>query len=76
MTTKYFVLTLCIGLAGVSLTCGDHASAFPIAGSAVEQSAPANSSVTQAQYYERHTRYGIVKCYRSLVIGRYRCHRY
>jgi hypothetical protein len=29
----------------------------------------------QTQYEERRTRYGVVRCYRSFVIGRYRCHR-
>jgi hypothetical protein len=28
----------------------------------------------RALYTERHTRHGIVKCYRTLVIGPYRCH--
>jgi hypothetical protein len=30
----------------------------------------------QTQYEERRTRYGVVRCYRSFVIGRYRCHRF
>jgi hypothetical protein len=28
------------------------------------------------QYIERRTRHGVVKCYRDLVIGPYRCHHY
>jgi hypothetical protein len=28
------------------------------------------------QYAERRTRHGVVKCYRDLVIGPYRCHYY
>ena len=32
--------------------------------------------VQQAQYYERRTRHGLVKCYREAVIGPYVCHRY
>ena len=32
--------------------------------------------VSQAQNDERKTRNGVVKCYRSFVIGRYRCHRF
>jgi hypothetical protein len=30
----------------------------------------------QAQYVERRTRRGVVKCYRDLVVGPYRCHYY
>jgi uncharacterized membrane protein len=43
---------------------------------AIQQSATTTSSVEPAQYAERHTRHGIVKCYRSFVIGRYACHYY
>jgi len=35
-----------------------------------------NRKQSQAQYDERKTRNGVVKCYRSFVIGRYRCHRF
>jgi len=31
---------------------------------------------SQAQYEERKTRNGVVKCYRNFVIGRYRCQRF
>jgi len=30
--------------------------------------------VQQAQYAERRTRNGVVKCYRDFVVGPYRCH--
>jgi uncharacterized membrane protein len=43
---------------------------------AIGQTAAAVASVEPAQYAERRTRHGIVKCYRSFVIGRYACHRY
>jgi len=43
---------------------------------AIKQSAATTSSVEPTQYAERRTRHGIVKCYRSFVIGRYACHRY
>jgi hypothetical protein len=76
MTMKRYALALCIGLVGLGLAGRDQASAFPIAGSAVEQAAAARSSITEAQFYGRRTRHGVVKCYRTLVIGRYRCHRY
>ena len=35
-----------------------------------------NRKQSQAQYDERKTRNGVVKCYRNFVIGRYRCHRF
>ena len=38
--------------------------------------APNRKQWSQAQYDERKTRNGVVKCYRSFVIGRYRCHRF
>jgi hypothetical protein len=75
MTMKQYALALCIGLVGLGLAGRDQASAFPISGSAVEQAA-ARPGITEAQFYGSRTRHGIVKCYRTLVIGRYRCHRY
>ena len=38
--------------------------------------APNRKQSSQAQYDERKTRNGVVKCYRNFVIGRYRCHRF
>ena len=38
--------------------------------------APNHKQGSQAQNDERKTRNGVVKCYRSFVIGRYRCHRF
>jgi hypothetical protein len=38
--------------------------------------APNHKQWSQAQYEERKTRNGVVKCYRNFVIGRYRCHRF
>ena len=38
--------------------------------------APNRKQSSQAQYEERKTRNGVVKCYRNFVIGRYRCHRF
>jgi hypothetical protein len=40
----------------------------------MKQAAIAASPLQQAQYSEHHTRHGVVKCYRTLVIGPYRCH--
>jgi hypothetical protein len=62
--------------AGIGLACCQGASALPAAGTAIRQAAMAASPVQQAQYRERHARHGIVKCYRELVFGRYRCHYY
>jgi hypothetical protein len=73
---RLYVLGLAAGLAGVFagfVSC-QSASAYPITGNAIGRIAA--SSIMQAQYYERHGRYGIVKCYRDFVIGRYRCHHY
>ena len=60
--------------AGVGLVCSQSAIAAPADAAAVRAAAVAVSPLQQAQYYERHTRRGIVKCYRTLVIGPYRCH--
>jgi hypothetical protein len=38
--------------------------------------APSRAPASQAQYDERKTRNGVVKCYRTLVVGRYRCHHF
>ncbi len=52
------------------------AAAVAINAVAIQQTAATGSSVELAQYAERRTRHGIVKCYRSFVIGRYACHYY
>ena len=36
----------------------------------------AASPLQQAQYAERRTRHGVVKCYREFVIGPYRCNHF
>jgi len=66
-----------IGLAGVLCLIGVHgAGAVPANGLAVKESAAAASGVLQAQFYARHRRHYVVKCYRELVVGRYVCRRY
>jgi hypothetical protein len=60
--------------AGVGLLCSHSAGAAPANAGAAKAAAAAVSTLQQAQYAERHTRRGIVKCYRDLVIGPYRCH--
>ena len=60
--------------AGIGLVCCQSAVAAPASGTAVQNAAIATSPLQKAQYAERKTRHGIVKCYRTLVIGPYRCH--
>ena len=42
----------------------------------MKESRAVGALVQHAQYAERVTRHGIIKCYREAVIGPYRCHRY
>ena len=53
-----------------------HATAAPANPAALKEAAVAASPLQQAQYAERHTRHGVVKCYREFVIGPYRCHHF
>jgi len=62
--------------AGVGLICCQTAGAVPAAPTAVQSAATGASVLEQVQYAERRTRHGVVKCYRDLVIGPYRCHYY
>ncbi len=52
------------------------AGAAPISGSGLQQAEIAASAVQQAQYYERHGRRHVGKCYRELVVGPYVCRRF
>jgi hypothetical protein len=61
--------------AGFGLMLCQSASALPVNAGAIGLSASGVSPVEHAQFYERHTRHGLVKCYRELVIGRYVCRR-
>lgn len=56
------------------LVCDQSASAFPVNTAAIKEAVTASSAVQQAQYYERHTRHRIIKCYRVLIFGPYVCH--
>jgi hypothetical protein len=38
--------------------------------------APSRAPASQAQNDERKARNGVVKCYRTMVVGRYRCHHF
>jgi hypothetical protein len=72
------ILALC-GAAGVALLYCQSVSvapAGPAGAAAIKDSAARADIVQQAQYYERRTRRGLVKCYREAVIGPYVCHRY
>ncbi len=69
-------MLLAVGVAaGIGLTCGS-AGAVPMSAAAVKESVAATSPVQQAQFAERHTRHGVVKCYRDFVVGPYRCHHF
>jgi hypothetical protein len=57
----------------IGLTLGQNAAALPANPGAIEQSASAAAPLARVQFYERHTRHGLVKCYREFVIGRYVC---
>lgn len=62
-------LVAAAGLVGVS-----SAGAVPADAAAVQQTATAASPLQQAQFYGHRARHGVVKCYRTLVVGPYRCH--
>lgn len=66
-----------LGCAAIlTVACDRNVEALPVSATAMQDAATAASPLRQAQYYERHTRHDVVKCYRDFVIGRYRCHRY
>jgi len=66
-----------LGLAAaVGAACCQTAGAAPASATGVQQAAAAASALQSAQYAERRTRHGIVKCYREFVVGPYRCHVY
>jgi hypothetical protein len=57
------------------LSC-QNAGALPANAVAIHEAAANASPVQQVQYAEWRARRGVVKCYRDLVIGPYRCHYY
>jgi len=63
-------------VAGIGLAGSQSAGAVPMSATAMKDAATAASTLQEAQYAERRTRRGVVKCYRALVVGPYRCHRY
>jgi len=72
MRTTLAVLTVA---AGVAVGC-QSASAIPVAATVIKDTVTTTSAVQQVQYRERRTRHGVVKCYRDLMVGPYRCHYY
>ena len=73
MRKVLFAVSLAAGLTAI---CGQDAGAVPANAGAVRMGATGIAAVEQVQYAERRTRHGVVKCYRDLVIGPYRCHHY
>ncbi len=66
-----------LGLAaGIGLVCCQGAGAVPLSATAMQEAAATASSLQPGQYHQRHTRRGVIKCYREFVVGRYVCHRY
>jgi hypothetical protein len=63
-------------IAAAGFVCWQNADASPVAATAIKATAMAVSPVQQVQYREGYTRRGVVKCYRFLVLGHYRCHYY
>lgn len=61
--------------AGIGLVCGS-AGAVPMNAAAIKEAAAAVSPVEPAQYAQYRSKHGVVKCYRTLVIGPYRCHHF
>jgi hypothetical protein len=61
---------------GVGFVCCQNAGASPAAATAVKATVAPASPLQEVQYREGYTRHGVVKCYRFLVFGHYRCHYY
>jgi hypothetical protein len=69
-------LAAALGFAVVGQVGVADAGAVPADATIVKQSADAASPLQQAQFAGRRTRHGVVKCYRTLVVGPYRCHHF
>jgi hypothetical protein len=67
-----------LAVASVAATLGflgcDSAGAIPAAPTAVSEAPTA--APQPIQFRARRTRHGVVKCYRELVVGPYRCHHF
>jgi len=62
--------------AGIALACCQSAGAVPAAPTAIKDPIAVNVPLVQVQFREHRTRHRLVKCYRTLVVGPYRCHRF
>ena len=62
--------------AGFTALCWQDAGAVPANAAAFQMAATGPAAIERVQYAEHRTRHGVVKCYRALVIGPYRCHHY
>ena len=60
----------------IGLLCCQSAGAAPAAATGVKQAATTASTLQLAQFAEHRTHHGVIKCYRDLVIGPYRCHHF
>jgi hypothetical protein len=69
-------LVAVLGFAVVAPVGIADAGAIPADAAIVKQSAAAGSLLQQAQFAGRRTRHGVIKCYRTLVVGPYRCHHF
>jgi hypothetical protein len=69
-------LVAVLGFAVVAPVGTADAGAVPADAAIVKQSAAASSSLQQVQFAGRRTRHGVIKCYRTLVVGPYRCHHF
>jgi hypothetical protein len=66
-----------VGFAAVLAVCGvSGAGAVPVDATALKEVATASSLLQQVQFAGRRARHGVVKCYRTLVVGPYRCHHF
>jgi hypothetical protein len=61
---------------GAALVCCPSAGAAPAAATAIQEDALAAWPVQRARYQGGGSRQSVVKCYRFLIVGRYRCHYY
>ena len=73
MRKMLFAVSVAAALGAIGVS---GASAVPADATAVKEAATAAAPLQQAQYVERRTRRGVVKCHRDLVVGPYRCHYY
>jgi len=62
--------------AGFAVAGAVSAGAMPADAMSPQQAAATATTVQPVQFAERHTRRGVVKCYREFVVGPYRCHHF